>query len=162
MEQHKEKDLAAFAHGIPLCGKAWTAYTGCLLLAVVAVFVLRLAFRHSELAAAGVLAAATLLIGYRMLLIRSVQLYYDDVGVWLYSGILPWSRGVRGVKWRDMDEAVYVQSLRSWLSRSWTIRVGHRFTKANTIVLSDMARGREAVTIINERHQQMIRDDRLA
>ncbi|HEX8601387.1 MAG TPA: hypothetical protein VF774_01980 [Pseudoduganella sp.] len=161
MERLKEKDLAAFTHGIPLCGKAWTAYIGCLLLAVVLVFVLRLAFNHSQLAAAGVLAASTLLVGYRVLLIRSVQLYYDDAGVWLYSGVLPWARGVRGVKWRDMDEAVYVQSLRSWLLRSWTIRVGHRFTKSSTIVLSHMARGREAVTIINERHQQMIQGDRL-
>lgn len=161
MERHKEKDLSAATHGIALCGKAWTAYTGCLVLAVVLVFVVRLAFRHSELAAAGVLAASALLIGYRMLLIRSVQLYYDDAGVWLYSGVLPWARGVRGVKWRDIDEAVYVQSLRSWLLRAWTIRVNHRFTKAGTIVLSDMARGREAVAIINERHQRMIRDERL-
>jgi hypothetical protein len=91
-----------------------------------------------------------------------LQIYYDDAGVWLYSGVLPWARGVRGVKWRDMDEAVYVQSFRSWLLRSWTIRVGHRFTKGSEILLAHMARGREAVTLINERHQQMIRDDRLA
>jgi hypothetical protein len=160
MEQ--DNDISAAAYGTPLCRKAWTAYIGCFLLAVVMVFVLRLAFNYSELAAAGVLAAATLLIGYRVLQIRSVQLYYDDAGVWLYSGVLPWARGVRGVKWRDMDEAVYVQSFRSWLLRSWTIRVGHRFTKGSEILLAHMARGREAVTLINERHQQMIRDDRLA
>ena len=69
---------------------------------------------------------------------------------------------MRGVKWRDMDEATYVQSFRSWLLRSWTIRVGHRFTKASEIVLTDMARGREAVALINARHQALIRDDRLA
>ena len=159
MEQ--ENELSA-AQGIPLCRKAWTAYTGCFLLAVVMVFVLRLAFHHSELAAAGVLAGSTLLIGYRVLQIRSVQLYYDDVGVWLYSGVLPWQRGVRGIKWRDLDQAFYVQSFRSWLLRSWSIRVTHRFTQASNIVLADMARGREAVAIINERHQQMLRDDRLA
>ena len=61
-----------------------------------------------------------------------------------------------------MDEAVYVQSFRSWLLRSWTVRVGHRFTNASEIVLTDMARGREAVALINQRHQQLIRDDRLA
>ena len=162
MEQLKENELSAASHGIPLCRKAWTAYIGCFLAAFVMVFVLRLAFNHSELAAAGVLGGSTLLIGYRVLLIRSVQLYYDEAGVWLYSGVLPWQRGVRGVKWRDMDEATYVQSFRSWLLRSWTIRVGHRFTKGNEILLSHMARGREAVATINERHQQMIRDDRLA
>ena len=157
----RENELSA-GHGIPLSHKAWTAYVGCFLLAVVMVFVLRLAFRHSELAAAAVLAASALLIGYRVLLIRSFQLYYDDVGVWLYSGVLPWQRGVRGIKWRDLDQAFYVQSFRSWLTRSWSIRVTHRFTEANAIMLSHMARGREAVAIINERHQQMLRDDRLA
>jgi len=162
MERHKEKDLYAATHGIPLCRKAWTAYINPLLLAVIMVFVLRLAFNHSQLAAAGVLAASTLLIGYRVLLIRSVQLYYDDTGVWLYSGVLPWQRGVRGIKWRDLDEASCVQSFGSWLLRSWKLRVAHRFTDANHIVLSQMARGREAVAIINERHQQVLRDDRLA
>ncbi|WBS02855.1 hypothetical protein OU994_00685 [Pseudoduganella sp. SL102] len=162
MERLKENELSAASHGIPLCRKAWTAYIGCLLAAVVMTFVLRLAFNHSELAAAGVLAASTLLIGYRVLLIRSVQLYYDDVGVWLYSGVLPWQRGVRGIKWRDLDQATYVQSFRSWLLRSWKIRVAHRFTDASHIVLSDMARGREAAAIINERHQQMLRNDQLA
>ncbi|MBB3222167.1 hypothetical protein [Pseudoduganella umbonata] len=162
MERHKETDLSAATHGIPLCRKAWTAYIPPFLMAVIMVFVLRLAFNHSQLAAAGVLAASTLLIGYRVLLIRSVQLYYDDTGVWLYSGVLPWQRGVRGIKWRDLDGASYVQSFRSWLLRSWKVRVSHRFTDANDIVLSDMARGREAVTLINERHQQALRDDRLA
>jgi hypothetical protein len=162
MEQHKETELYAATHGIPLCRKAWTAYINPLLLAVIMVFVLRLAFNHSQLAAAGVLAASTLLIGYRVLLIRSVQLYYDDTGVWLYSGVLPWQRGVRGIKWRDLDEASYVQSFGSWLLRSWKIRVAHRFTDGSDIVLSQMARGREAVAFINERHQQVLRDDRLA
>lgn len=134
---------------------------GCVLIAVIAVFLLRLAFNYSELAAAGVLAVSTLAIGYRVLLIRSVQLYYDDVGVWLYSGVLPWARGVRGVKWRDMDDATYTPSFLSWLLRSWTIRVGHRFTKDAEIVLSSMARGREAATLINQRHEQLIRENRL-
>jgi hypothetical protein len=158
----KENELSSAAQGVPLCRKAWTAYIGCFLLAVVMVFVLRLAFHHSQLAAAGVLAGSTLLIGYRVLLIRSVQLYYDDVGVWLYSGVLPWQRGIRGIKWRDLDQAFYRQSFRSWLLRSWSIHVTHRFTPASEIALAHMARGREAVAIINERHQQLLRDDRLA
>lgn len=157
-----EQDNSPAGHGIPLCHKAWTAYTSCFILIVLMIFVLRLAFNYSELAAAGVLGVSTLLIGYRILLIRSVQLYYDDVGVWVYSGILPWQRGVRGVKWRDMDEATYVSSLWSWLLRSYTVRVGHRFTKAGEIRLTHMARGKAAVTILNERHQQLIRSGRLA
>lgn len=159
-----EQDNSPVTQGqaVPLCHKAWTAYISCLILVVLMIFVLRLAFNYSELAAAGVLAVSTLLIGYRILLIRSVQLYYDDVGVWVYSGILPWQRGVRGVKWRDMDEATYVTGFWSWLLRSYTVRVGHRFTREGEILLTKMARGKQAVTILNERHQQLIRSGRLA
>jgi len=138
--------------------KAWTAYIGTFLLALLLFGgLLPLAFHWNELAAACVLVFSALIIGYRFLLIRSYQLYYDDVGVWLYSGILPWKKGRNGVKWRDMDEAVFVLSFWSWLSRSYAIRIGHRFTKSSEILLTDMAGGKEAVRKLNAHHQELIR-----
>jgi hypothetical protein len=160
MEEDNATHIAA--HGTLLCRKAWTAYVGITLFAVVMLFMLRLAFVYSELAAAGVLIVSALIVIYRVMVIRSVQLYYDDVGVWLYSGVLPWAKGVQGVKWRDMDEATFVQSFWSWLLRSYTIRIGHRFTKSSEIVLSHMARGKDAVALANARHQALIRDNQLA
>lgn len=160
-----DEDNAARAgkHGTPLSRKAWTAYVGTVLLAVILFgFALPLAFQWSELAAGGVLLASALLVGYRVLVIRSVQLYYDDVGVWLYAGILPWSKGVQGVKWRDMDEATFEQSFWSWLFKSYAIRIGHRFTKASEIRLTHMARGKEAVTTLNAHHQELIRSNALS
>ena len=142
----------------PLCGKSWVAYVGTVLWAMLLFGVaLPFAFHWGELAAAGVLVVSALLIGLRVLSIRSYRLYYDDVGVWLYSGILPWSKGISGVKWRDMDEATFGQNFWSWLSRSYTIRIGHRFTKASEILLTDMAHGKQAVGTLNARLQQMIR-----
>ncbi|MES2258739.1 MAG: hypothetical protein V4724_09475 [Pseudomonadota bacterium] len=147
-------------HGTLLCVKAWTAYLHVVLLAVLLFgFALPLSFRWSELAAAGVFVLSALLLGYRVLVIRSVQLYYDDVGVWLYSGILPWTKGVQGVKWRDMDEATFVQSFWSWLFRSYSIRIGHRFTKSSEILLTRMARGKDAVAALNARQQALIRNN---
>lgn len=141
-----------------LCGKAWTAYTGIFIVALILFAgALPMAFQFGELAAAAVLALSSLLVGYRVLLIRSYQLYYDDVGVWLSSGILPWSKGVLGVKWRDMDEATFTPGFFSWLFKSYTIRIGHRFTKTSEIVLTSMARGKEAVLALNARQQEMIR-----
>lgn len=141
-----------------LCGKAWTAYLGTALLGAVLFFgLLPLAFQWNQLAAFAVLAGSALAVGYRVLLIRSYRLYYDDVGVWLYAGILPWRKGVTGVKWRDMDEATYVQSFWSWLSKSYAIRIGHRFTKSSEIFLTSMARGNEAVAVLNARHRDLIR-----
>jgi len=118
---------------------------------------LPLAFQWNEIAAASVLALSAVLVGYRFLLVRSVQLYYDDLGVWVFSGVLPWKQGVSGVKWRDIDEATYVNSFVSWATRSYTIRIGHRFTKGSEIVLHHIAGGRRAVETINAVHQDLIR-----
>lgn len=149
-------------HATLLCGKSWTAYIGTVILALLLFFgLLPLAFSWNEMAAAAVFVLSALFVGYRILLIRSYQLYYDDVGVWAYSGILPWSKGISGVKWRDMDEATFIPGFWSWLFRSYTIRIGHRFTKSSEILLTGMARGKDAVTTVNTRLQEMIRNQTL-
>jgi hypothetical protein len=84
------------------------------------------------------------------------MLYTDAHGVWVYSGILPWSKGVTGVKWRDLEDAVYMTNFSSWALRSYKVRVGHRFTKTSEIVLTHIARGNIAVEQINAQHQQAL------
>jgi hypothetical protein len=37
------------------------------------------------------------------------------------------------------------------------VRIGHRFTKDSEIVLTNIARGKEAVAVVNARHQALIR-----
>ena len=94
-----ELDKAAMTAQATVIGvKSWLAYAGVLALAVVLFFVaLPLAFLWNEIAAACVLLASALIVAYRFLSVRSVQLYYDDVGVWVVSGVLPWKKGVSGV-----------------------------------------------------------------
>lgn len=92
----------------------------------------------------------------QILTIRSVVLYMDEQGVWVYSGIFPWSKGTRGVKWRDVEDAVYYPNFLSWLLKSYTVRVGHRFTKSSEIVLSHVARGNDAVVHINSFHRNVL------
>jgi hypothetical protein len=132
--------------------KSWVAYFG---VAVLAAFllggVLPLAFRWNETAALCVLAASGATLFYRIALLRSVLLYVDDAGVWVASGVLPWKKGVTGVKWRDVDEATYAQGFWSWLTRSYMVRVGNRFTKSNEIVLANIGGGKHAVGLINAR-----------
>jgi hypothetical protein len=138
--------------------KSWIAYLGLIVMSVVAFGVLLpLAFLWHELAAAAVLVVSAIVIVYQFLVIRSVQLYYDDVGVWVFSGVLPWKKGIAGVKWRDMDEATFEQGFWSWITRSYTIRIGHRFTKESEIRLTHIGSGKDAVTKLNARHQDMIR-----
>ena len=138
--------------------KSWLAYAGVAALAVILFGVLLpLSFLWHEMAALAVLTLSALLVGYEFLLVRSVQLYMDDLGVWVHSGVLPWKKGVSGVKWRDMDEATFVNGFKSWATRSYTVRIGHRFTKDSEIRLTNIARGKEAVSLVNARHQALIR-----
>ncbi len=138
--------------------KSWVAYLGLLLLAALLFGVaLPVTFLWNEIAAGVVMALSVGIVGYRFLTLRSVVLYYDDVGVWVFSGVLPWKKGIVGVKWRDMDEATFEQGFWSWISRSYTIRIGHRFTKASEIRLTDIGGGKDAVGTLNAKQQAMIR-----
>jgi len=142
--------------------KSWIAYLGLILIAAILFGVLLpLSFLVSPILAAVVMALSAILVVYRFLSIRSVQLYYDDVGVWMYSGILPWKKGIAGVKWRDMDEATFEQGFWSWISGSYTIRIGHRFTKESEIRLTDIAAGKDAVAKLNAYQQNLIREGRI-
>jgi hypothetical protein len=83
-------------------------------------------------------------------MLRSYNLYYDKDGVWIYSGVLPWNKGVNGVKWRDIDEALMMQSLWSWMFKSYAMVLKQRFTKETEIWLTHMRQGDVAVTTINQ------------
>jgi hypothetical protein len=157
MDDNNAGATGAHAHVVGV--KSWLAYAGTFVLAALLFFVaLPLTFQYAnELAAAGVLVVSAILIGYRFMLLRSVQLYYDDIGVWAYSGILPWKKGVTGVKWRDMDEATFEPGFWSWVTRSYTVRIRHRFTKSSEIVLTNIANGKAAVGQLSARQQEMIR-----
>ena len=140
--------------------KSWIAYFGTLVLAALLFFgLLPVAFMWNEIAAGVVFIVSALVVGYRLLLLRSVQLYYDDVGVWTYSGVLPWKKGVSGVKWRDMDEATFGPGFWSWVTGSYTVRIGHRYTKGSEIVLTNIGRGKAAVTTLNAYQQELLRTD---
>jgi hypothetical protein len=157
MEDDNASRSSPDAHVIGV--KSWLAYTGVVLLAAVLFGVLLpLSFTYAnEIAAAVVLVVSAIVVGYRFLLLRSIQLYYDDVGVWLYSGVLPWKKGITGVKWRDMEDASFTPGFWSWITRSYTVRIGHRFTKSSEIVLTNIANGKHTVATLNARQQEMIR-----
>ncbi len=147
---------------VSLGRKAWTAYVGTVILAcLLLLIVVPIAWHASVVAGLLALLLVGAFIAYKAMTIRSYHLYRDDVGVWLYSGVLPWNSGVRGVKWRDLDEAVYYQTMWSWLFKSYSLRIGHRFTKSSEILLSHIARGDQCVMNINGEHQELVRQNML-
>jgi hypothetical protein len=159
MEEDNASRTGPNAHIVGV--KSWIAYLGTFVMALLLFGLVPLAFMLNEIAAAAVMLLATLIVGYRILSIRSVVLYHDDVGVWVFSGVLPWKKGVAGVKWRDMDEATFEQGFWSWITRSYTIRIGHRFTKASEIRLTNIAGGKDAVAKLNALQQNLIREGRI-
>ncbi|AKF53471.1 hypothetical protein PsyrH_23835 [Pseudomonas syringae pv. syringae HS191] len=120
------------------------------------------AFRLGMTASAFILVVSLSVCIYNILFLKSVRVYTDDVGVWLYRGILPWSKGVRGVKWRDIEDAIYYTGFFSWVFRAYTVRVGHRFTKTSEIIVPHLAQGHKAVEHINHLHQTILKSEQAA
>ncbi|MDM5181250.1 hypothetical protein PO883_29130 [Massilia sp. DJPM01] len=159
MEEEIESNAASGANLLGV--KSWFAYARVGLLALVLFAVaLPTAFQIGTISALVVFIGSALFVGYRILLLRSVQVYYDDTGVWVYSGVLPWKKGRHGVLWRDVDSATYIQSFWSWSTRSYSVRVGHRFTKVSEINETNIANGQEVAGRINGLHQEMLRSGR--
>ncbi|MDQ1920546.1 hypothetical protein [Massilia pseudoviolaceinigra] len=158
----EEETASNAASGATLLGvKSWFAYARVGLLALVLFGVaLPLAFEIGTISALVVFVGSALFIGYRILLLRSVQLYYDDTGVWLYSGVLPWNKGRHGVLWRDVDSATFIPGFWSWSTRSYSVRIGHRFTKGSEISETNIANGDDVAARINGLHQDMLRSGR--
>lgn len=91
----------------------------------------------------------------------SIKLYYDEDGVWLYSGIFPWNKGSNGIKWRDLDTALYTTGFTSWALRSYRIILSHRFTKDAEIILKDIKNGDVFVKEVNELHRQYAEQNKI-
>lgn len=157
-EPNDVRDEDGHSEALVLARLSWTAYVGpvagWLAVLVVAGGLAALLFG----ATVGVLVATTCtaIALYRALLLRSVILFLDDEGVWVQRGLLPWDTGVHGVKWRDLDEAVFVPGFLDWLLRSHTIVLRHRFTKTAEIGLAHVARGDQVVTTINAWHARAL------
>ena len=139
--------------------KSWVAYIRIVLLAILLLLVaVPLSWSLHWIAGLFVLAGSALFIGYHILHLRSYELYFDDEGIWIYSGVFPWQRGVHGIKWRDVDGAYWRPTFLSWLFKSYSLGVKHRFEAYGGIHMDHVARGNEAVMKINARHGELIGD----
>lgn len=81
---------------------------------------------------------------------REFKIVIDKDGVWVYSGIFPWTKGRNGTQWRNIDDAIYITHIISWATKSYKIRIGHRFTKSSELIIPHVRDGNNAVSVINE------------
>lgn len=140
--------------------KSWTAYV-CAVALTMLVSVIGVVFCFLEMWLTGCLIiVVSLALGIlRIYSLRSYQIVIDKNGVWIFRGVLPWTKGFTGVKWRDLDEAVYYQSLMGWLTKSYTILLTHRFTKTDEIKMYETDRGDEVVSLINRVHTELLKSN---
>lgn len=102
--------------------------------------------------------AALLIFIYQVLYLRSMILFTNDDGVWLFRGVMPWNKGIIGVKWRDIEDAVFFTGFVSWAFNSYSVRVSHRFTKASELLITNVRNGNDAVAHINQVHRARLND----
>nr|WP_122340639.1 hypothetical protein [Pseudomonas caricapapayae] len=79
--------------------------------------------------------------------------YRDDWGLvepaWI---VLPPSSSRRGSTFRGDGRSRF-----SWIFRSYTVRIGNRFTKTSEILITHLAKGNNAVEHINQLHQSILK-----
>lgn len=134
--------------------KSWLAFKGPIFLFCFAGFLIPTALKifHQEqmwVAIGAVMVFVAWLLWIKSL--HSIRVGINSSGVWVASGFLPWTKGLYGLKWRDMDKAVYQPSLMSWLFNTYTIRMIHRFNTDNNYQLYHMKKGDVMVQKINDR-----------
>jgi uncharacterized membrane protein YdbT with pleckstrin-like domain len=76
---------------------SWIAYVSPIIIFLI-LFSIGVALFINTYKIAGIIVSliAIVLVTFQFLSIRSITLYTDDDGVWVYRGILPWSKGVSG------------------------------------------------------------------
>lgn len=94
----------------------------------------------------------------RFIYLKTLRLFINEDGVYLFRGIFPWTKGITGTTWRDISDANYYTGLISWASTSYRVRIGHRFTKTSELIIPHIKNGNNAVVIINETINKKYKD----
>jgi len=79
--------------------------------------------------------------------VRRRYMRIDEDGVWYYKGIFPWTVTIDGLTWKNLEYSWIIQGFVSWVLRSWTVRVVHRYNSDKRFEVRHMPQ--EAVALIN-------------
>ncbi|QAV24581.1 hypothetical protein [Proteus hauseri] len=141
---------------------SWVAYIRPI---IVLLIILLIGFGFSQsnitiLSIAGYIIIIAGIINFicNILFLKTFYFWIDDTGVWVFRGIFPWTKGKSGTTWRDVSDAIYFTGFISWSTKSYKIRVGHRFTKTSELIIPHLKNGDLAVIAINETVQSKFRD----
>lgn len=142
-----------------LARKSWVAYVRPLVWALFWVgFVPVVIWSHLPWVGISSVVVGASAAVYRVLWLRSTQLWMDEYGVTLNSGVFPWQRGEWRVRWRDIETVGCDRDFMRWAFRFSSVYVWQRFKDEAALVATDMAQGSQACTILNSVHLQWIED----
>ena len=158
---NNEMSQSANAQALILSRKSWITYIFGITIAVFTMVTMAIIDKNPPMGSiifdALALAATFVFVKH----LRSFILYMDEDGVWLLSGMFPWSRAVNGTKWRDIEAAYFNRGFFHWATSSYPVFIVNRFTRRTEISLTNMAHGNLAVQMINEKLQSMARTSHL-
>ncbi|MEH5143229.1 hypothetical protein [Enterobacter cloacae] len=132
---------------------SWVAYIRPIAVFII-VFLIVQAFRDPRNTTLNIivyvlLAGLASLLVMRLIYLKTMRLVINDDGVYLFSGIFPWTKGMTGTLWRDVAEATYYTGFISWAFNSYRICVRHRFTKTSELMIPSVKNGNKAAMEIN-------------
>ncbi|EAB4139907.1 hypothetical protein N7G03_000745 [Salmonella enterica] len=141
---------------------SWIAYIRPVIIFLI-IFLIGISLSQSQtkgLSVAGYFVIVAALVNFlcSLLFLKTLKMWVDDDGVWLFRGIFPWTKGTVGTTWRDISDASYFTGFISWTTKSYRIRVGHRFTKTSELVIPHVKNGNLAVMEINETIKSKYKD----
>lgn len=85
--------------------------------------------------------------GWVMFQLSRCHAYVDETGVWYYSGLLPWAKGIRGIRWENFDQVQYGQSVFGWAAHSYTVYLLDRYGR--TVTIRNLYNGRDWSAVVN-------------
>lgn len=133
-----------------VCRKSWIAYARAM--AFPAMMLLS-AYPASLLEttlgfALGIVGAIGLLVEFAE--VHSQFLFIDSAGVWEHSGIMPWAKGVRGLRWGDLQEMAFEMTAIGWLLNSHDLTMRHRYKASDGLCIDHVRNGHKAAERIND------------
>jgi hypothetical protein len=142
--------------------KSWVAYVGDIATYIfffAIIFIVDQIFDIDNTFTIPIFAFFLIFFVFSFMTTRSYKVFYNDEGVWLTYGFLPWARGGNGIRWRDMDMAFYQTNFVSWITNSYTISVKHKYTNETDFMVRNIWDGKDVCGVIHNLHTQYLNNE---
>lgn len=128
---------------------SWVAYVGLVVKVGLGIGLGYLLMPFNFVIGMLLISLCTVLGLYHVLQKMTVVIFADDNGVWCSRGLLPWQKGVTGVKWRDVNEGLTSVGLLPYITGAYRVVVTNRYTQTIEIAVNHTNGGHQFVAAVN-------------